>query len=88
MNHKILKLSGGEQQRVAIARALSYDANIIFADEPTGNLDPDTEDDIINLFLDIAHKEGKCVIIISHSREVKKQLDQYYHLVHGKIKGD
>ena len=88
MNHKILKLSGGEQQRVAIARALSYDANIIFADEPTGNLDPDTEDDIINLFLDIAHKEGKCVIIISHSREVKKQLDQYNHLVHGKIKGD
>ena len=85
MNHKILKLSGGEQQRVAIARALSYHADIILADEPTGNLDPDTEDDIIRLFLDIAHKEGKCVIIISHSREVKKHVDVCYHLVHGKI---
>lgn len=86
MNHKILKLSGGEQQRVAIARALSYDAQIILADEPTGNLDPDTEDDIINLFLEIAHKEKKCVIIISHSREVKKHVDICYHLVNGKIK--
>lgn len=85
MKHKILKLSGGEQQRVAIARALSYDADIILADEPTGNLDPDTEDDIINLFLDIAHKEDKCVIIISHSREVKKHVGICYHLVHGKI---
>lgn len=85
MKHKILKLSGGEQQRVAIARALSYDADVILADEPTGNLDSDTEDDIINLFLDIAHKEDKCVIIISHSREVKKHVDICYHLVHGKI---
>ena len=85
MKHKILKLSGGEQQRVAIARALSYDADIILADEPTGNLDPDTEDDIIHLFLEIAHKEEKCVIIISYSREVKKHVDVCYHLVHGKI---
>lgn len=84
-HHKILKLSGGEQQRVAIARALSYDADVILADEPTGNLDPETEDEIIQLFLDIAHKEKKCVIIISHSKEVKKHVDVYYHLLHGQI---
>lgn len=84
-NHKILKLSGGEQQRVAIARALSYDADIILADEPTGNLDPETEEDIIDLFLDVAHKEKKCVIIISHSREVKKRVDVCYQLVHGNV---
>lgn len=84
-HHKILKLSGGEQQRVAIARALSYDASVILADEPTGNLDPETEEDIIQLFLDIAHKEGKCVIIISHSKEVKKHVDCSYHLASGRI---
>ena len=85
MKHKILKLSGGEQQRVAIARALSYDADVILADEPTGNLDSDTEDDIINLFLDIAHTENKYVIITSDAREVKKHVYICYHLVHGKI---
>lgn len=84
-HHKILKLSGGEQQRVAIARALSYDADIILADEPTGNLDPETEEEIIQLFLDIAHKEKKCVIIISHSKEVKNHVDISYQLAHGKI---
>lgn len=85
-HHKILKLSGGEQQRVAIARALSYNADIILADEPTGNLDPETEEEIIQLFLDIAHKAEKCVIIISHSKEVRKHVDVCYHLVHGKVK--
>ena len=83
--HRVLKLSGGEQQRVAIARALSYDANILLADEPTGNLDSETEDDIIQLFLNIAHKEGKCVIIISHSNEVKKKVDKLFRLEKGKI---
>lgn len=83
--HRVLKLSGGEQQRVAIARALSYDANILLADEPTGNLDAETEDDIIQLFLNIAHKEGKCVIIISHSNEVKKKVDKLFRLERGKI---
>lgn len=84
-HHKILKLSGGEQQRVAIARALSYDANVILADEPTGNLDPETEEDVISLFLEIAHKEKKCVIIISHSKEVKKHVDVCYQLSHGTV---
>lgn len=85
-NKRILKLSGGEQQRVAIARAISYDARIILADEPTGNLDKETEDDIIDLLLHLAHKEDKCVIIISHSLKVKEHVDVLYHLVNGKIK--
>ncbi len=85
MNRRILQLSGGEQQRVAIARALSYDSEIILADEPTGNLDPEMEDEIIDLLLKIAHKENKCVIIISHSKNVKQRVDQLYHLVNGRL---
>ena len=86
MNRRVLQLSGGEQQRVAIARALSYDSDIILADEPTGNLDPDMEEEIISLLYDIAHKDNKCVIIISHSKEVKEKSDVVYHLIDGKLK--
>lgn len=85
MTRRVLQLSGGEQQRVAIARALSYDSEVILADEPTGNLDPEMENEIIDLLLSIAHKEEKCVIIISHSKEVKKKVDILYHLVNGKL---
>ncbi len=83
---KVLQLSGGEQQRVSIARALSYDAEIILADEPTGNLDRDTEEDIINLLTKLAHEENKCVIIISHSEYVKKASDKVYFLANGNLK--
>ena len=85
-NRKILTLSGGEQQRVSIARALSYDAKIILADEPTGNLDKETEEDILNLLISLADKDNKCVIIISHSNKVKEKVDIVYYLVNGKIK--
>ena len=84
-NRRILQLSGGEQQRVSIARAISYDSKIILADEPTGNLDKETEEDIIGLLAKIAHEEDKCVIIISHSTEVKKSTDILYYLVNGKL---
>lgn len=66
-NRKPNYLSGGEQQRVAIARAISTGADIIIADEPTGNLDKATALDIVGLFNDLAHKEGKCVIVATHS---------------------
>jgi putative ABC transport system ATP-binding protein len=85
-NRKILTLSGGEQQRVSIARALSYDSEIILADEPTGNLDKETEEDILKLLIDLAHKDNKCVIIISHSTKVKQKVDVVYYLLNGKIK--
>lgn len=79
-NRKILKLSGGEQQRIAIARSLSYDAKMIVADEPTGNLDKDTENDIMKIFKNLAKKDNKCIIIVTHSENVCKQVDTVYEL--------
>lgn len=83
---RVLQLSGGEQQRVSIARALSYDSKIILADEPTGNLDKDNEDEIINILKDLAHKEKRCVIVVSHSPNVKKHVDKLFMLDKGKLK--
>ena len=78
-NRRVLKLSGGQQQRVAIARALSYDPDIILADEPTGNLDRDTQKDIMEIFRELAN-QGKCVILVSHSVEVASMCDERYEL--------
>ena len=82
-NRRILKLSGGEQQRVAIARSLSYNPEIILADEPTGNLDRDTENDILDILINLAHKENKCVIIVTHSNNVCDRVDTVYELKKG-----
>ena len=83
-NRRVLKLSGGQQQRVAIARALSYDPDIILADEPTGNLDRDTQKEIMDIFRDLAN-QGKCVILVSHSPDVAAMCDERYELT--KISG-
>ena len=77
---RVLKLSGGEQQRVAIARSMSYDPKILIADEPTGNLDGETEAEILSIFSDLAHKKNKCVIIVTHSEEVCAACDEVYAL--------
>lgn len=79
MNRRVLQLSGGQQQRVAIARALSYDPSILLADEPTGNLDPDTREEIMNVFEDLK-KEGKCIILVTHDAQVADKADQIYAL--------
>lgn len=79
-NRKILKLSGGEQQRIAIARSLAYNPKIIIADEPTGNLDKDTEDEILKIFKHLAKEEKKCVIIVTHSQNVCSKVDEIYEL--------
>lgn len=79
-NRKVLRLSGGEQQRVAIARSLSYNPKMIVADEPTGNLDKQTEEEILEIFKNLAHKDGKCVIIVTHSANVCDQADEAYGL--------
>ncbi|MBE6157347.1 MAG: ABC transporter ATP-binding protein [Firmicutes bacterium] len=79
-NRKVLRISGGEQQRVAIARSLSYNPKMIVADEPTGNLDKQTEKEILEIFKKLAHEDGKCVIIVTHSPNVCNMVDQVYDL--------
>ena len=78
-NRRVLKLSGGQQQRVAIARALSYDPDIILADEPTGNLDRDTQKEIMDIFRELTN-QGKCIILVSHSLDVAEMCDERYEL--------
>lgn len=77
---RILKLSGGQQQRVAIARSLSYDSKMLLADEPTGNLDKETEKDILKIFKRLAKEENKCIVIVTHSEEVAKMADKVFEL--------
>lgn len=79
------KLSGGQQQRVAIARAIASNSPIIIADEPTGNLDEDTEEKIIELFKELAHEQKKIVIIVTHSKQVADHADQVLRLKKGKL---
>lgn len=81
----VLKLSGGQQQRVAIARALASDAQVILADEPTGNLDEDTAAEITAILKDSAHKSGKCVVIVTHSNELAKEADIVFSLKKGEL---
>ncbi len=75
INRNVMKLSGGQQQRVAIGRALVSDAPVILADEPTGNLDEETADDIIGILRDAAHEKDKCVVVVTHSKQVAKAAD-------------
>lgn len=81
----VLKLSGGQQQRVAIARALASDAQIILADEPTGNLDEDTAAEITSILKDSAHQAGKCVVVVTHSNELAKEADTVFRLSRGRL---
>ncbi len=79
------RLSGGEQQRVAIARALSHDPLLILADEPTGNLDEETGDTVLDLLLELTRGAGKTLVMATHAPEVAAQADRVLHLVQGKL---
>ena len=79
-NQKVLTLSGGQQQRVAIARALVSETDVIIADEPTGNLDEKTSNEIIKIFKDIVEKENKCLIMVTHNIDITKNSDITYKL--------
>ena len=82
---KVLTLSGGQQQRVSIARALCCDADLIVADEPTGNLDETTAAEIVKLLQDLAHNEGKCVIVVTHDQHIANLSDVTVKLSKGNI---
>lgn len=79
------QLSGGEQQRVAIARALAANADVLLADEPTGNLDADTAAEIGDIFAEVAHGMGKCVIIVTHSEKLAEKADEIVILENRKL---
>ena len=83
MHHLPAELSGGEQQRVAIARALTNDPDIIFADEPTGNLDSKTGDAIIDLLLNLARERNKTLLVVTHDARLATRGDRQLHIKDG-----
>ena len=80
-----MKLSGGQQQRVAIARTLVANSPVILADEPTGNLDSDTEEEIIEILKTSAHLLGNCVIVVTHSKDLANKSDVILELKDKKL---
>ena len=87
-NRLVNQLSGGEKQRVAIARGWSTNVDIMLADEPTGNLDEEMEQEIVDIFKELAHTHNKCVIMVTHSNEIAQQADERLYLRKGVIKTD
>lgn len=79
------ELSGGEQQRIAIARSLINKPSIILADEPTGNLDPDTAAEVFNLFLKITKQQNTSIIMVTHNIELAERMDKVYEVRHGEL---
>ena len=86
IKRNVMKLSGGQQQRVAIDRALASEAPVILADEPTGNLDPNTAGEIIEMLKKLAKERNKCVIVVTHSKEVAAAADTILELSSKKLK--
>ncbi len=87
MNHLPNQLSGGENQRVAIARALANDPDVILADEPTGNLDSKTGEEVMKLLVNLHKKERKTIVMVTHDAYVAKHADRIIHLKDGKVIG-
>jgi lipoprotein-releasing system ATP-binding protein len=85
IHHQPAQLSGGEQQRVAIARAMINNPILILADEPTGNLDPDTSKIVFAALSDLVRKEGAAALIATHNLELAKYMDRVMALDHGKL---
>lgn len=81
----VLALSGGQQQRVAVARALGSDARALLCDEPTGSLDEDTAAEVAGLLVAAAHDEGRCVVAVTHSRDLARRADCVFRLKRGRL---
>lgn len=87
MNHKPNELSGGQRQRVAVARALVNNPSIILADEPTGNLDSQTSQEIMGLFEDL-HKQGHTIILVTHEHDIARNAHRVLQILDGRIHSD
>lgn len=85
MKHKPSELSGGQQQRVGIARALVTDPQIVFADEPTGNLDSSTSDEVMHVIIDILREQKKTLVMVTHDAHIAEYGDKVIHLLDGRI---
>ncbi len=88
LNHYPSQLSGGEQQRVSLARAFSNNPKVLFADEPTGNLDDETSEKVENLLFDLNREHGTALIIVTHDMELARKTDRIIKLKGGKIVSD
>jgi putative ABC transport system ATP-binding protein len=87
LSHRPSELSGGQRQRVAIARALCGEPDIIIADEPTGNLDSRTSEEVVDLLLSV-RSEGRTLILVTHDLEVARRMDRQIHILDGRITSD
>jgi len=85
MKHKPSELSGGQQQRVGIARALVTNPEIVFADEPTGNLDSSTSDEVMHVIIDILREQKKTLVMVTHDQHIAEYGDKVIHLLDGRI---
>ena len=85
LSHKPSELSGGEQQRVAIARALINNPAVLFADEPSGNLDTKTKEELHNLFFELREKYGQTIVIVTHDPDLAKMCDRSLFMIDGEF---
>ncbi len=81
-------MSGGEQQRVAVARALANRGKILLCDEPTGNLDTENSEKVVELLKSLAHERDYCVIVITHDMDIADKADVVYRITDGRLRGE
>jgi lipoprotein-releasing system ATP-binding protein len=86
LHHRPAKLSGGEQQRVAVARAMANNPTLVLADEPTGNLDPSTAENVFSMFMKLAKNSMQSALVATHNIELAKRMDRIVHLEGGVLK--